>query len=349
MKKLETYVSELLYKHDMVILPGFGALIGRRKPAKIDRKRGLFIPPSKEISFNAAIHKNDGLLIHHISEKENIPYQQAAQFVSSAIAQWKNELQSKGTLRLKDIGFFYINDGKLIFSPFGYKNFLPEAYGLHIFFRKPISRTQSVISNSETLVLPSASKPLLMEEEPEYNPSSESAFPHQKRRIGTAWIPYAAAVVLFMLLLFGGYQAIQTDVFTSSENIQHAGYTLPEKFPVLEITSEEDGNKERLKETKTIIPDNNAIQNSVMSVQDQPAVGHTFYYVIIGAFRNKENAVKIMEKLRAKGINASVPYNKERGYYYVAYETYKTPEKAKKTLAKIKKSYPDAWIWERQL
>jgi len=331
MKKLETYLAELFYRHDLVVLPGFGAFIGRRKPAHIDKEIGLFIPPSKEISFNILINKNDGLLINYIVRKENLSYGEAGDFVRNEIARWKNDLQTHHTLHLKEIGFFHLSGEKIIFTPYGHHNFLSEAYGLHPFLRKTLETSTTPAEPTFQPVSTTTDEPVSIQHEPEeqlYTELPANPLPASGR--GIQWLKYAAAIVLLLLLLFGGYQANRRHWNIGQSSTQQAGYTLPERLPALVITASKD-------EPKTSV-----------NTYTKPPV-HTFYYIIIGAFKNKKNAMQLTERLRSAGINASIPGQNAEGLYYVAYATYNDIQSAETLLAKVKKQYPGAWIWERQL
>jgi len=323
-KNLDAYISELLFRHDMVVMPDFGAFIGRRKPAEVDKKRGLFLPPSKEISFNGLIRNNDGLLIHYIARKEGIPYNDAARFVQEQTAEWKNRLQRNHVLHLKDIGFFHIEDGKLNFTPYTHRNYLAEAYGLNLFFRQPAGKKHTArlireVNTQEEMQIP-ASAPLSAG-------AALSAPDRVHRRPGAyEWMRHAAAAVIFLIFLWGGLQAGRNNTASANHSdMQHATYVLPHSLPTLSLT-----------------PPQQPVKNSVSAADSR-----TFYYIIIGAFKNKQNAVKLMERLRADGINASTPANPEKGLFYVAYETFTDAAKAEKKLPAVRKKYPDAWIWSR--
>lgn len=57
-------VSELLYKHNCVIIPGFGGFITNYKPSGFEESRNLISPSSKKVAFNQLLIENDGLLIN---------------------------------------------------------------------------------------------------------------------------------------------------------------------------------------------------------------------------------------------------------------------------------------------
>ena len=76
-KKIEPYISELLYLHDCVIIPNFGGFVGNKKSAVLNKNTHTVLPPSKEILFNKNLKVNDGLLISHLANKEKISNDQA--------------------------------------------------------------------------------------------------------------------------------------------------------------------------------------------------------------------------------------------------------------------------------
>src|SRR5690606_7656533 len=71
---IATYISDLLYRYECVIVPGFGAFITQYHSAQINAETHELFPPQKTLSFNGQLLKNDGLLANHIAEVEKIPY-----------------------------------------------------------------------------------------------------------------------------------------------------------------------------------------------------------------------------------------------------------------------------------
>ena len=49
---LGEFISDLLYRHDCVVVPNFGAFIAQKTTAKINYERNEFYPPKKNITFN---------------------------------------------------------------------------------------------------------------------------------------------------------------------------------------------------------------------------------------------------------------------------------------------------------
>ena len=51
-KTISTYISELLFLHDCVIIPQFGGFVEIINQAVLNETTGIITPPSKEILFN---------------------------------------------------------------------------------------------------------------------------------------------------------------------------------------------------------------------------------------------------------------------------------------------------------
>ncbi len=137
-KDISEQIRELLFRHDCVIVPGFGAFIGNYFPAHIDRKSGLFEPPSRKITFNRHLTGNDGLLIGHISAVTGRGYAEAREIVR----EWADDLRKRimtGTpVPIAYLGTFSLNyDRVIVFDPDLTVNYLLSSYGLSAYHRRP--------------------------------------------------------------------------------------------------------------------------------------------------------------------------------------------------------------------
>ena len=75
--KIETYISDLLYRHDCVIIPGLGGIITNYRSAQIHPVSHKLQPPSKSIRFNINLQEDDGLLANYVSSCEEISFASA--------------------------------------------------------------------------------------------------------------------------------------------------------------------------------------------------------------------------------------------------------------------------------
>src|SRR5690606_14411060 len=91
--RIDAYIEKLLFEYNCVVVPGFGAFLAQRTPAKIDAATNTLIPPSKTVSFNAQLSKNDGLLVSYIAKEKNLGYEEMLGEVEAAAKEWTKKLQ----------------------------------------------------------------------------------------------------------------------------------------------------------------------------------------------------------------------------------------------------------------
>ena len=104
MKNLARHIELLLRDNDCVILPGFGGFIAHDVPAYYVSEEALYYPPSRSISFNAAITMNDGLLVQSYMKSYQVDYARATYMVDVAIEQLTDMLDEEGCATLPHIG-----------------------------------------------------------------------------------------------------------------------------------------------------------------------------------------------------------------------------------------------------
>ena len=156
--QLSNHISKLLFQHDCVTFPGFGSFIGNYKSAEYDFKEEKFHPPFKQISFNAQIKDNDGLLAKLISSELNLSYDDALKKIHQEVISWSQKLQSQ-TLLLKSIGELYLNSEKsIVFVPIKTVNHLKDSFGLAPIYISQL--TQKSIDSDKIKHIPAYLKPV---------------------------------------------------------------------------------------------------------------------------------------------------------------------------------------------
>lgn len=138
--ELAAHIHYLLYRHDCVTIPGFGAFLVEQREASYNELNQRYSPPQKALSFNEQLQSNDGVLASHLAKTQGIPYERAVLNVHQQIIAWKEQIQ-KGKFSLPSLGFFeYNHEGKLVFSPEKEQNFLAASYALPEVPAQPILR-----------------------------------------------------------------------------------------------------------------------------------------------------------------------------------------------------------------
>ena len=143
MKNLARHIDLLLRNNDCVILPGFGGFIAQPVPAYYVEEEHLYYPPSRSISFNAAIIMNDGLLAQSYMKSYQVDYARATYMIDVAIDNLRDILDEEGEVTLPHIGTFKQDiHYSLQFTPEQTSLVSPQYFGLDTFFMKELSVLQ---------------------------------------------------------------------------------------------------------------------------------------------------------------------------------------------------------------
>jgi nucleoid DNA-binding protein len=136
---ITAFIRELLFGHDCVIVPGFGGFIGNYTPARIDKSTSTFYPPVKQISFNRNLNHNDGLLAGRISGSSAVSYNDACKIIDEFVSSIRRRLERGEKVALDNIGSFTNNqEGNVQFEPDRNVNYHLDSYGLESFKFSPL-------------------------------------------------------------------------------------------------------------------------------------------------------------------------------------------------------------------
>ena len=214
---LETYIKELLYRYDCVIVPNFGGFVSNKISAQFHADSQTFYPPSKQLGFNSHLTHNDGLLANYIASSEEISFDQANFKISEIVSEWKKTLTKK-SLKIESIGSLSYNSEKqLIFSPYHQFNYLKSSFGL-------AQVNVSKVERADRKIVP-------------INPRNRS-----KRT--KVFLKYASAAVVLLGLTYAGwlgYENKQEELnFTMAqkqleEKIQSATFVIENPLPTVEL------------------------------------------------------------------------------------------------------------------
>ena len=261
------YISNLLYLHDCVIIPGFGGFVGNKKSAYIHPISGIIYPPSKALLFNKNLSENDGLLATHIAKEEGVDLSEVTILIEEFVQKIKNELAERSAFKLKNIGTFSKgNEGNISFMQDNSCNYNLASFGMQANHKsKKVERT---ISDDKKAVVKTI-----------------------KQRDFTKTITRAAAILLPLvgLSLIGITQEEKINtIYGQMANLNPFANTAKTEVvteaPVVEII--EPVEAEEI--VSPIIPQQYT------------------YYIIAGAFAEQKNANKLLQKLKRWNYNASI-------------------------------------------
>ena len=324
--QLQQYIKELLYQHECVTVPNFGAFLTRTIDVLIQPDSGLFSPPRKEVSFNHLLKSNDGILAQYMAQKESVSYEQALRKIEKEVIVWKQRLHTQH-LTFAGIGEMRLSPQKKInFSPFGAINFDLNSYGLSNFIR------QSIFSPPLVTEKP---KPFpIMENE---NKDDLMFTPAENENKRSPIMQYAIIGVIGISLIGAGYyfgnQYIADEKAKATEMAQKKIKSNVQKATF---------NLGTLSEVDLTLKANPEV------IEDAP-LAQTYYSVIAGSYRSMENAEKKLAQLQAEGFDAAFTEVNPEGLHRVAYGRFDSKREALNLHNYIRYALKEeAWYLEEQ-
>jgi len=312
------YIESLLYRYQCVVVPSFGAFLTQNKPAYLQKESNSFYPPSKELSFNAQLQSNDGLLASHIAQSEKKAYEEVVKNLEDQAKSWLQELRQEGKLNLAPLGEFRLNpEGNIRFRPIDRNNYLTSSFGLNAVLANPVTRE---VLKQEVEAL---------EERIPFTITPE----HRTQSGLRPYFKYAAVILLALATGLSGYtwyrQQNEAEGLVRAEaqkqvsrHIQEATIFGAQPLELPSITLE-------------------------IGLTRKKADG--IHHIIAGAFRIRENADKKIRQLRRQGFDAHYVGQNPFGLHQVAYASFSDPRLALDSLHKIKSEVSaDAWLLSKR-
>ena len=313
-KSVVHYISELLFLHDCVILPEFGGFVGNKQSALLNTTTGTLAPPTKQIVFNKNLNSNDGLLISHIANYEEISNEKAQETVLEFSNKLNDKLKNSKVLRIDKVGLFTLGkESNVIFMQDNSTNYSLDTFGMRSIYNKTVIRKTEIEQKVEATV---------------------------KIIKTTSRAPKAmlkAAAVILPLISLSYFSISQQDKintiytqmaslnpFAPTEIVGDVIETIPEKVIEIELNPE-------------------MIEAPIIEEVATPiiATANTFY-IIAGAFTEQQNADKMMTKLCKWNYNSEILDGGD--FFRVSYDSFENREEAVIALNKIRKANKSAWL-----
>lgn len=313
--QMQTYISDLLYRQECVVIPDFGAFISRRVPAQHFASSHTIYPPKKGLSFNAQIKQNDGLLANYIASATHLSYEEAVQEIRNYVRFLDQEIDDNGSITIHKVGRFSRNEEKsLQFTPMYLVNYLPEAFGLSSHETFAIDRipvAPEVVSNKEL----SDDVPVAVLETPKTNSGS--------------WVRYAAVGAVLLGLSYAGF----------------SGYVEQVEKDALVVNQMADELVDAKIESASFL-----ISDPLPRININVAPLERTYHVVAGAFRISENADKRVAQLKRKGFDAKRIGVNKYGLHNVAFSSFVERNDAINELHKLRAlGFDKAWLFTGKL
>lgn len=347
------HIADLLYHHECVIVPGLGGFIKAIHPARILHTTHEFCPPSGSIAFNAGLSGNDGLLANYIASVEKKSYREALQELRHWSEACINSLKHGERLVLDGIGDFRMNtSGNIEFNPSRQINFNADAFGLPVFF----ART----ADNEPFILP------------EIQPIKHVYKDAKLRRLIPETLKWAAVLAPFIgFALWGSLNGNIVDNYVHNYTGMYSwvrstpGKTATVKPALLPVRVTETP-KEVVQSPASILAakdvsfDPNTVSYAELAkqnitftdtskvVETGTVVSKQDFHIIAGAFRDHNNALKLIAMLQEQGYPAAIVDTTPGGLYVVSMKGFNNYNEATSQLINVKKAgFTASWILKK--
>ncbi len=292
------YISDLLYEHDSVNLPGLGGFVGRYKSAEIDQVQGQIHPPSKKLEFNPNLVLDDGLLTGYVQEKHQINYSEAKTAVEHYVEGVKKAVEKRETVVFPKVGRLYKDyEGHLQFLAES-TNFNTDSFGLPTVHFYPVAGDAASPAASPSAVAASTTG---AEWSGERQPAAIDNWFRRFLPIISAVVLVVLALAVYLFFFEGRWPVSGTEdgeVPSSRLNVKPSRDDLTTDTltngPIIASPNEEQ-------ETMPIPPDTE-------SPTTPP--GQKECVVAIGIFGNQENVDRLVQRIYEAGYE---PYLDRRG------------------------------------
>lgn len=137
-------ISDLLFVRDVVVVPGLGAFVKKPVSAKVNPVANYFSMPSSKVVFDANLREDNELVVNYMSEKNDIPKEEAQKLLSMFVSDCFNSLKQGKKVVLNPIGTLsYDWVGDFVFEQDKSINYNADAFGLCDFTPEPVLRSKT--------------------------------------------------------------------------------------------------------------------------------------------------------------------------------------------------------------
>jgi hypothetical protein len=327
------YISDLLFEHDCVVIPGFGGFIGNYAPARVNSFNHTFFPPSKSLLFNINLRQNDGLLATRIVHEENIAYEEAMARIRNFVDHCNSVLLSGKKISIERVGVL-LNDaeGNTQFFQDEEINYLEESYGLSSFVSLPVRR-ESAQRQMERKITRYVVSPA----------SRKRVLPKALKWAALLALPIGTAAILGIT----NFDKIRSFSINYSGMLFPSGPTVsaPPAGEKVTMTIPASGRVSPVEKTEAPAPDvqlKPKAEIPIVTDRNGP------FSIVVGAFKIRENADRFVSKLKTAGHNAFIVDQTKTGLYRVSIDSFSSRDEALEAMTNIRATeFPSAWLLEK--
>lgn len=322
MRPVADHIRTLLYEHDYVTVPNFGAFIANYLPSSFNEISGSLMPPQKRIAFNEILKQDDGLLATHISRRESVTIDEAKRKIQSFVTDIKDSLATEKTFSFDKVGNFVLNEeNSLVFEPDRKNNFYSESFGFDSLFPRQIAKEKYTYSQN-------------FEDDAEELLVHKSSYSSTAVRKSTGWT-YALYSIPILLLSTGLFVVLFAGPKSSSDTAKSSFNPL-DYIPKKEEVVQKVAVKTPIAETEIIKPNFDEKPLTTTELKPEPAKPVAKVEVAPKAVEVKPEVTKSVVKPTVETVVSTINTTEKR--YLIVSGVFKSLENVEKLQAILQKN-----------
>lgn len=322
------HIEYLMLSNDCVVVPGFGAFIAQYKNCANGVMTSTFMAPKRNISFNASIIHNDGLLANSIAKKSAISYSDALNEIEKSITVCKQMLSDGSEIPFGRLGFFISNsEGHMEFIPFHHESANDDYFGLQAFNFPTLEELSAKLEE------PCKDSPNITEIE-----QNESAIVRKSNWFSSRVLQIAASIIVLVGLTF----ALTTPIIVDRHTQQLATMNIPTpKSPKKKATNPKPSVAKQ-KHVQQAEVQQTQTNQKVIKENVQPAENHKGRYaIIICTLKNQNQVAQYFQTNKEINPNNVIFQN---GFYMIYYNRSDNYPELLKEAHQMPQAYSQYWI-----
>ncbi|MDG2343792.1 MAG: SPOR domain-containing protein [Flavobacteriales bacterium] len=380
-KQLNNQIIDLLFEHDCVIIPGFGGFVAQYSAASFEEKNQTFKPPSKSILFNKNLINNDGLLAHKYVSSYQLTYDEAVASIQDEVEIIKKNLLKFKRHELTGLGIFFMDGTNIKFEK-SENNFLASSFGLPTFSVDSFDSNEFNKEEEEKKIIPITPKPSkaskwwvaaaivpflfysvwiplktnLFNNEASFHYSELNPFSFTKERTysfndlndglndnssieSTENIDEPIQTPTIEEVPVNPVNVVENPIEKESKNNESTeNVDEPIETPTIE---EAHVNPVNVVENPVEKESTNVVYNNSIDNEDSSELS---FHVIGGCFKNKNNATKLIKKLKKMGFD-SFELDINNNLHRIVISSFSTKKEARQAQKEIKATHGfSSWV-----
>lgn len=341
-------IKTLLHQQEYVVIPNFGGFVTQVHFSKYLIEKNILTPPGKVISFNKQLRQNDGVLSFWLQKELNVTPEIALKHITEFSDYCLQVLNTKRRLNLENLGFFYLDlENNICFEPKNDSNYLLDSFGLSPVILSEL--TELVVEKKETEFIDRTIEVV----------KHELPIKRKRNLRPIAYVALGGSILFFSLAALVTINKSEGPLLSGLFNSNAVRTYKPLAYTELVLEKTDS-------ETKSYVPNSEGI--AVLDITNEKAIAvsmnentntssavtHTTkrsntryagkFQIVLGCFNEKNNADKMVRKLKLDNVNAGISGINNRGMHVVSCAGFDSKDSALTFLQEIKGSFPNAWI-----